>query len=326
MAHYSKTASGWRAQIARQGQRLSKTFPTKRAAELWAAREEAAILESSGRRWPQKRVQDAITEWLRGRGTRPDRLRLDAFSRDFPALAGKVISDVQAADLGAWRDARLAKVTPGSVKREATTLRAVWAHAAKEFGWCPWPTPWAMLKVPTDNAPRDRLIGWREARAILRRLYYVTEVPPRSATQATGWAFLIGLRTGMRLSEILRLRPDDVRGSVAVVHDHKTRHLTGKPRMVPLTPAGARLLARLPVGGLPVSAATLDALFRRAVRELGIPDLHFHDSRATFCTHTARRVPVQVLAKITGHRSVDLLARVYYREAPEVIAAQLARR
>jgi integrase len=324
VAHIYKTDTGWRAQVARNGHRASKTFPTKRAAELWAAREEAQALESAGRRWPAKTVADACREYERRKPRRADVLRLVAFQRDYPALAGAIISDVQAPDLAAWRDARLAKVTPGTVKREATTLRAVWTLAAKDLGWTAWPTPWAMLRVPSDNPPRDRLIGWREARAILRRLYYVTGRPPVSATQATAWAFLIALRTGMRQGEILRLRPEDLRGSVAVVHDHKTKHLTGKPRMVPLTPQGARLLRQLPPGGLGVAAGTLDALFRRATRALGI-DVHFHDSRAAFCTHMSRRVPVEVLAKITGHRDLRVLFQSYYRESAEAIAVRLRR-
>jgi len=323
VAHIYKTDTGWRAQVARKGHRVSKTFPTKKAAELWATREEAALLDGAGK-WPRKTVTDACLEYERRKPRRADVLRLVAFQRDYPALAGRIISDVQPHDLAAWRDARLALVSPGTVKREATTLRAVWTLAAKDLGWTAWPTPWAMLRVPSDNPPRDRLIGWREARAILRRLYYVTGRPPVSATQATAWAFLIALRTGMRQGEILRLRPEDLRGSVAVVHDHKTKHLTGKPRMVPLTPQGARLLRQLPPGGLGVAAGTLDALFRRATRALGL-DVTYHDSRAAFCTHMSKRVPVEVLAKITGHRDTGILYRVYYRESAEAIAGRLAR-
>lgn len=325
MAHVYKTPSGWRAQIARRGVRLSRTFPTKSAAQQWAAREESAILEQSGRRWPQRTVSDAITAWLRGERTRPDRLRLAAFVRDFPQLAGTVISDVQPADLAAWRDVRVSSVSGGTVRRESTTLRAVWTHAAKDLGWCAWPTPWGMVRLPQDNPSRERLITWREARAILRRLYYVTGLAPRSATQAVAWAFLIGLRTGMRQGEILRLRPTDMQGSVAVVHEHKTRRLTGKPRLVPLTPAGVRLVRMLPPDGLPVSASSLDVLFRRAVQACGLDDVHFHDSRATFATHMARRVPVEVLAKITGHRDLKTLFTAYYRETADAIAERLRR-
>jgi len=325
VAHIYKTTAGWRAQIARAGQRSSKTFASKKAAELWAAREEAAILDAAARRWPAKRVADACLEFERRRPRRADVLRLVAFQREYPALAQTIISNVQAPELAAWRDDRLGKVSPGTVKREATTLRAVWTLAAKDLGWCAWPTPWAMLRVPSDNPPRDRLITWREARAVLRRLYYVTGRAPASATQATAWAFLLALRTGMRQGEILRLRPADVRGNVAVVHEHKTKALTGKPRMVPLTPQGARLLAMLPADGLPVAQSSLDALFRRATRALGL-DFTFHDSRATFATHMSKRVPVEVLAKITGHRDLRVLFQSYYRATPESIAAQLARR
>lgn len=54
-----------------------------------------------------------------------------------------------------------------------------------------------------------------------------------------------------------------------------------------------------------------------------LPDLHFHDSRATALTHLAKRVPVEVLAKISGHKGIALLVNVYYRESAEDIAKRL---
>jgi integrase len=329
VAHITKAAKGWRVQVARQGVRRSKVLPTKRAAELWAAAQEADIIAEAAAppAWPQRTVSDAIDAWLKAKPRgRMEHLSLQQLQREHAGLCAMVISDVTPVDLAAWRDARLAQVSPGTVRRQATILRSIWAHSARDLGWSPYPTPWPRVRLPADNAPRDRLITWREARAILRRLHYRTGVVPSSAVQAIGVAFMIALRTGMRCGEILRLRPKDVRGSVATVLEHKTKAATGKPRMVPLTPAGVRLLALLPRDGLSVAPATLDALFRRTVQALGIHDLHFHDSRATFATHMAKRVPVEVLARITGHKDLKILFSTYYRETPDAIAARLVRR
>jgi hypothetical protein len=84
----------WPAQVERAGVRRSAVRETRRAAEDWAAREEAALLE------------------------RNESNRLTAFCRDFPQIADKVISDISTPDLARWRDARLAKVTPASVERD----------------------------------------------------------------------------------------------------------------------------------------------------------------------------------------------------------------
>ncbi len=47
----------------------------------------------------------------------------------------------------------------------------------------------------------------------------------------------------------------------------------------------------------------------------------FHDARASALTWLARRVDVLVLARISGHRDISLLHRVYYRAT----AAELAK-
>lgn len=336
MASYTKTANGWRVQVARRGVRKSRTFATKKAAELWAVEQERAILDGDVSAYPRKTVRDACDRYAqeisptKGSG-KQEALRLLAFTRDFPELAAKLLHQVTPADIAAWRDAMLKRVSPGSVKRIGNSLRAVWTLAQREWGWC-GESPFAKVTMPADNPARERLAGWREIRAVLRRCGYVTHHPPVSGLQNVAWAFLVALRTGMRASEILRLQARDVAGSVATLRKHKTAHLTGKPRLVPLTPQGARLLgelvgyarARGRPGLLDISSATLDAQWRKVTGGLLIADLHFHDSRATALTHLARRVDVMTLARISGHQDLRQLLKVYYRESAADIAARLA--
>ena len=54
-------------------------------------------------------------------------------------------------------------------------------------------------------------------------------------------------------------------------------------------------------------------LFSKLCRELLIEGLTFHDTRATALTHLAKKVPVEVLAKISRHKDISLLVNVYYR-------------
>ena len=336
MASYSKTAKGWRVQIARRGVRLSRTFVTKAAAQAWATREETSIIDGGGSKYPRKTVREAVERYAAEvtptkRSHRPEALILAAFIRRYPKLADKLMSEVAPADIAAWRDGELQRIKPASVKRHANCLRSVWTLARKEWGWC-GDSPFASVSMPTDGPPRERVAGWREIRRILRRCDYITHHPPVSGLQNVAWAFLLGLRTGMRAAEMLRLEVGDVSGSVATIRQHKTEHLTGRPRRVPLLPQGARLLAELVAYAkardraalFAISSASLDAQFRDAVRGLLIGDLHFHDSRGTALTHMARKMDVLTLSKISGHRDIRVLATVYYREQPEQIAARLA--
>ncbi len=212
------------------------------------------------------------------------------------------------------------------------SLRAVFTIAHKEWGWC-GPSPFASVKMPADNPPRDRVASWREIRRICRRCAYVTGHPPVSPLQTVAWAFLVALRTGMRQAEIVRLQVGDIQGPVASIRDHKTKHLTGKPRRVPLTPQASRLLAHLVSYAqargraelLGMSESVLSAWFRKITAGLLIEDLHFHDARGTALTHLARKLDPMELARVSGHSDIRLLYRVYYRDTAEDIAARLRR-
>lgn len=332
MAYITKVKGGWRAQVERKGVRDSNTLPTKAAVADWAAKREAEILAGTVSRWPRKTVGDAFDRYAeevspRKRSGAAEVLRLAAIRRDFPALASKLLHEVTTADLAGWRDARLAKVARSSVQRDANLLRNVWTVAAREWEWCPEPTPWRSLKMPGDNPPRDRVAGWREVRRILRRCGFVTGQRPATLLEDVGWAFLVALRTAMRAGEVLGMTGETVnlRGRVVTLETHKTAERVGR-RVVPLTPAGHRLLSVLwrPGPLFTVGAASLDTLFRKVVRSQLVPDLHFHDSRGTALTHLARRVDVMTLARISGHRDLRQLLEAYYRETPEQIAARLA--
>lgn len=332
MAHLKKTKSGWRAQVDRRGVRDSGNFPTKAAANAWATEVEAEILAGARSKWPRKTVADALNRYdaevspTKKSGTF-EKHRLLAVQKHFPALASKLISEVKPADLAEWRDKRLTEVTPGSVQRDVNLLRNVWTVAAREWGWCPEPSPWRSLKLPGDNQPRDKLIHWTEARRILRRCGYVSGRPPASGMQEVAWAFLIALRTAMRAGELMGLTGGsvDLTRRVVRLDDHKTVGTVGK-RLVPLTPNGVRLLAKIHKPGrlFSISPASLDTLFRRARDQVLIEDITFHDSRAAALTHLSRKVDVLTLSRISGHKDLATLLRAYYRESAEQVAARLA--
>lgn len=334
MASIYKTSGGWRVQVARKGVRKSRTFQTKAAAEAWALREERAILDGDVSRWPQKTVRDACDKYEtevtpRKRSAVFEVRRLRAFVRDFPELASTIISEVAPADLAAWRDTRLKTITPGSVRRESNLLRHVWTIAAKEWGWCQEPGPWRSIRVPSDNPARSRIATWREIRVLLRRTGYTTGQPPTTPMGEVGWAFLVSLRTGLRASEVLGLHSENVSLQTATLKlpRHKTSGLVGV-RSVPLTPQAVRLLGELCRSGplFRLSSSSLDTLFRKARDQCLITDLHFHDARATALTHLSRKLDPMALARVSGHKDLNLLLNVYYRMSAEDIAKKLAER
>ncbi len=318
MASFHKLPSGlWRAQVARNGIRRSATRETKAAAQSWAAGIEAELLAMKRGEAPRKTVRQALTRYEQEvspnkKGSRWELLRLKAYGRE--PWADRWLTELSSADLSAWRDKRLKVVTPGSVQRDFNLLKAVFTIARKEWGWLT-ADPMEGVAAPGQNKPRTRRIGWREARAICRALGH--KGGTKSAEVAL--AFLIALRTGMRAGEILSLTPATVDLVNRVAHLKNTKN--GDDRDVPMTKAAARLFKGW--SGWTVSSASLDTLFRKARDRCGLVDLHFHDSRAEALTRLARKVDVLTLAKISGHRDVNLLSRVYYRESASQIASRL---
>lgn len=328
MAYIYRLPSGlWRAQVAKRGLRKSQSFATKAAATAWATREETAILDGTASKWPAKTLADAINRYEKevtpSKGSAVfERVAFGVIRREAPELCSKLLHTITAADIAAWRDGRAKHCSGSTVIRYAAILRNVWTVAAREWLWIPEPTPWRQVRLPQHNPPRLRVNGWREIRTQLRALNYFTGRAPETKTEEVGYAWLIALRTGLRVAEVLRISPEtfDAHKRVLRLDEHKTKRATGRPRFVPISRQAARLIACCPE--FTVTARSLDALFRKARGQAGLEGFTFHDSRATALTLLSRRVDVLTLQRISGHKNLNELL-TYYRESDEAIASRL---
>lgn len=330
MAYIRKQRGKWRAEVERNGVRVSRSFEAKATAVNWAATEEAAILALKRGAYPRKTLADAMQRYAdevssKKKGARFELLRLAALERDFPALAKKQLTELTTPNMADWRDARLQVVTPGSVQRDINLLSHVFTVARDEWKWM-GDTPLKGMRAPGQNPPRTRRIDPGEIKRLCRWLGYRTGQKPATKQAEVALAFLLSLRTGMRAGEVLSLsvKTVDVKRRVATV-EHKTQHLTGKPREVPLSRRALLLLKPVLDKGkvFTVTSASLDALFRKARDSLLLEDIHFHDARADALTRLAKKVDVMTLARISGHKDLRILMDHYYRTTADEIAAKL---
>ena len=329
VAYSKRVKNGWRFEVARNGIRESRTFKTKAEGALWAASREAEILAVKRGGIPRKTFAEALERYRdeispRKRGGTWETKRINATIRDFPEMAKRALEVIDSRHLSEWRDARLVKVTRGTVQRDINLLSHVFTIARDEWKWCK-ESPFVGFRAPGDNPARVRRIEPSEIRRILRRMGHRSHTVPASKQAEVAFAFLISLRTGMRAGEILSLTPAriDTDRRLASV-PHKTMHLTGRPREVPLSKQAIRLLHVFREGFLwTVKADSLSVLFGKARDQLLIHDLHFHDARADALTRFARKVDVMQLARISGHRDLRILLDHYYRATPASIADAL---
>lgn len=307
MASIYKHRDKWRAEVQRHGIRASHVADTKREAQAWALAKEAELdkLKGSG----GKTLGDAVGEYLRTvsvtkRKPEWEGRRFDFFMAHFGEHTPLAL--ITSAEIGKWRDERLTTVVGATVQREANLLRNLFTVAMDEWKWI-HSHPFRGVRMPEQAEARRQIWGWRQIKRVLRadRDKKMGEVVR---------AFHIALHTGMRLGEVLTGEYDAKRRVFML-----PRTKTGGYVEVPITRRAARLLPAT----FTVGANEASTLFSRLVKQLLLGDLTFHDTRATALTLLSRKVDVMTLARISRHKDLSLLLRVYYRETAEQISARL---
>jgi integrase len=311
MATPRQFRDGWRVQIQKDGQRVSKVFRTKREATQWVLAQEAkkTPLRSNTLRQAIERYLESVTPQKRN-AEEWERRRLESFAAYFGDHTP--LSDIDSDALAKWRDAMAKKVSGSTINRYSNLYRNLFRTAWKEWKWID-STPWDSVKLPKENLPRDQIWRWQQIRRILREGQF-----RGGKTLEVTQAFHIALRTAMRLQESLGYA-FDARRMIAIVPPSKTN---AKPEEIPLTRQAVRLLSRMPKFTVGPNEASV--LFSELCRQLMIEGLQFRDSRATALTLLAKRVDVLVLSRISRHRDLDMLSRVYFRSTAEELSKRLA--
>jgi integrase len=315
---------GYRAQVYVRGVRDTKVFRTKREATAWAAARETELRGNASKpvserhtlREAAERYAEEVSPAKRGR--KYEQARLAAFARE--PIAALPLSAVTADVLAAWRDSRLRVVTTGTVLREMTLIRSVLEQCRREWLWLE-DNPIQDVRRPAAPDHRQVLIRWRQIRAMLRAMRWTPRARIQSVGQSVACCFLLALRTGMRAGELTGLTWDRVRADYVILPLTKT-----VPRTVPLSSKAQRVLRQMrgwdDVSVFGLTAATLDALFRKYRARCGLSGFTFHDSRHVAATMLARRLDVLELCRMFGWSSTKH-ALVYFNASASDIARRL---
>lgn len=332
MASFRKRGDTWRAEIVRSGVRLSESFKTKAEAVAWAAKKEAEILHGQHRHYTKsgKTLADAFDKYLEEisptKGKHAWNETRIAFLRSEEQLefVGDLIHKIQPDQIKKWATGRLKAVAPSTVNRDLNLLSAVFEAARSDWKWIPT-NPVHEVRRPSNPKPRDRLISANERKRMLEQLGYVEGAPVATVQQYIAVGFLLAIETAMRRGELFGLEWTRVHLAKRFVRLEKTKN--GDARDVPLSKRACELIAMLPkvkdeARCFPVNLGTADTLWRRAVKNAGIPDLHFHDTRHQAITDLSRKIDVLALARMVGQRDPRSLM-IYYNETASAIASRL---
>ncbi len=329
MGTFRKRGDAWRAEIHKAGRRESRTFPTKREAQEWAAARETELAISAVGGITPRTVAQVLQKYRdeispRNKGHRWERVRIERFLKEEAKLCAKPIHAVTTTDLAAWRDRRLSQVQPVSVRRDIALLRAAWSYARKE-----WKNlkddPWLDLTMPPEGRHRERIYAQDEIDRIVTALGWEDGQPVTTARQQVAVCFLLSLETAMRSGELLSLEHAQVDLKKRVAQLDQTKN--GDRRAVPLSSRAVALFKSIDqldkVKMFTLTPALRDVYFRQAKAIAEVEGATFHDARATALTRLSKKLSILELARMVGHRDPRSLM-IYYRESAADIALKLA--
>lgn len=267
---------------------------------------------------PEKRnitVQELAVEYLSATSSRRRKKtqyeEVNRFEKSIlPKLGHLRLCDVSQRHLEQWVSDKVSEgLKPGSVNRHITSIKAMF-KAAVDWEYVPR-SPAARLKKLRESERSMRFLEEEEA----ERLLEVSQAGPPYLYPIV----LLALHTGMRRSEILHLRWQDLdfrREEIRV--ENMEGHLTksGRNRVVPMTESVRdHFKSKRGIGFLFPSLngkpqRQLDKSFKSALVRAGIESFRFHDLRHTFASHlTMKGVPQRSVQELLGHGSGRMTER-----------------
>lgn len=327
-----KRGESYRIELMFNGKRISATRDTEKECEQWAMlkmlelKTNQHLKEDVKQHYPfsalMSKYYDEVGKFLRSK--RFIKISINQFIKTYPVLAETSIHDISPQMLTDWRNSRLKKVSQASVLRDISLFSAIFSYAQKEL-FLINTNPFSLVSKPSQPKARNRRISEEEIELILNAHDYQIGQIPTKQEHFIAWAFLFAIETTMRQGEILSIRRSDIFEDY--IHLPMTKN--GDARDVPLLDSAKELLKLIPDNGseklLNISSSTFQNMFGNRIRKIGLTDFHFHDTRHEGITRMVRKrkIPVEVLAKITGHKTISILINTYYNPTATEISKML---
>lgn len=319
MATIRQRGNRWQVIIKRKGHPpQSQTFELKKDAEKWGRLQER--LMDAGQWVDRSEAEQTTLEELLDRyqrevssskhGADIEIYRINQFKNS--NLAKYSVAAITGQLIAKWRDKRIKEVSGSSVSRELTLLSHVFTVAIKEWGFAINCNPVSLVRKPSSNPPRDRILTDQQRQALIASCKQCKNPWIHSVV-------IFAMETAARRGEILNLtwKSVDLQRGIA--------RISGKTgsRTIPLSPLCISTLKTLPksINGavFPVTIETLKQAYERAVVRAGIEDFTFHDLRHDALTRLAKLgLNVLELRAISGHTTANMLQRYVSIDASEL--------
>jgi integrase len=313
-------AAVYRAQIRRKGQRtLSATFATRKDAEDWAVKTEAAIVEK--RYFPEREtytLHEAIERYTREilPHTKPGtaekkRQVLRWWDKQ---LGAAVLREISASKILEVRSTM--GLAPSTTNAYVSHLSSVLTACVQQWDWL-YQSPAFRVKRLPEPKGRARFLDDTERECLLQAC-------KQSRSPHLFVTVMLALATGARYRELLRLRWADIDFVRETVTFWKTKN--SDTRVVPLVKHAWQMLqehkrkwgqaefvfpsafgSKVKIS-LPTN--TLWRSWNLARKRAGLKDFRFHDLRHTFASYLAMNgASLLDIGELLGHRQLEMTKR-----------------
>lgn len=324
MASIRKRCGRYEVRVQHQGSVYSKTFGTEAEAKRWAVGVEHGFIEvsikpNSTAGYPTlteaiERYADEVSR--KHRGARQELVRLGQLKR--LRWAGKRLNKVTPQDVRELRDEMLAKgAATSSVRLMLLLVSAIFRHARREWGY-KLENPVSEIRIPSPAPGRLRRLSDEEEKRLMVAL-------SGCRRPVMGPLVRFALETGMRRSEMLRLRWPDIDFEKRLATLPTTKN--GNPRWVPLTDAAVAALRESLAKGnrhpFDIGERNVEYAWKWAVKRAGLENLRFHDLRHEALSRWAHRLGGDVfkLSLVSGHKTLQMARRYVHPIESELLAA-----
>jgi integrase len=327
MATIRKLRGRWQAQVRRRGTKpRAKSFDTRTEAEAWARALEAEvdkhglapdtkILEATTLGDLLKRYREEVSPTKRGA---PQEIqRIGVMERH--EIAYRTLVGLSPADMSAFRDERLASVSPATTLREMAILSHVLEVAIRDWGYPLGRNVAKLVRRPSVKNERKRRLQNDEEQRLLVAC-------DGGKTPYLKTLLILAIETGMRRGELLGLTWSDVSHNRRVITLAITKN--GEGREVPLSQRAFHALVSWKASAnpdepriFPMSPGSLEQAWRRLLVRAGIEALRFHDLRHEGVSRLFELgLNVIEVSTISGHKELRMLRRYSHLSADNLVA------
>ncbi|QMV32530.1 integrase [Ralstonia phage Anchaing] len=317
----------YQAKVRRKGfPAMSKTFPSRAAAERWIIEREAELFNGTvsvpSAAVKSTTLSDLIDTYVvevtpHKKGKDVEETRLRAIQRS--DMAQVPLADLAVQMLRSYRDERLKTVAASTVNRELNLISHVIDTARKEWGISAGANPAKEVSRPKNPPPRDRRLSPKEQVALF------------AACADTRGGYLrpiveLALETGMRQSELVGLEWERINLAKRTIRLMEGQTKNGHGRAVPLSRRAVEVLEAIAPEaerhGRLFPDLTTEAVKRAFIRtcaRAGIKDFHFHDLRHEATSRLFEKgLNVVEAASVTGHKDTRMLMRYTHLDASKL--------